>query len=251
MALSIGLYVLCTGSRIIVLLLIVCFLLCLGCTGYTIDKKLMKRLVRKYRRYIFILAAVIVIISFYRYGASDKGVTKETLIESFYSYFTTTVPLLDYWIEYTNNAKFWSHGMAALSGIVTVVFMVLHRFGVQYPMLLKETNEYISLTQNFVQTFANHKYNAFVSVFYYFYVDFRWIGVVLGCMFFGLITARIEKRVSQHPTDYLIAKYMLFSFAIVKSFTRFEFYNTSYIIAFLMLFICFKKKTRVVEGEDK
>lgn len=249
MGISLGLYVLCTGSRIIVLLLIVCFILSLGCTGYKIDKNRMKKLVNKYRRYIIVLAIIIVVISFFRYGASDKGVTKDTMLESYYAYFTTTVPLLDYWIDYTNTTGFKSYGMAAMSGFVTIIFMILHRFGFQYPTLLKQTNEYIALTQNFIQTFSGHKYNAFVSLFYYFYVDFRWAGVVIGSLIFGIMTARIERKVSLYSTDYLIAKYMLYSFAIVKSFTRLEFYNTTYLVSFLMLLLCFKKDI-VDRGEE-
>lgn len=235
------LYVFCTGSRIIVLIFAINLVLAMRARKMVMDKARAKKLWKKIRAYIIVLIAVIIVMTIYRYGVT--GVTSETVFESYYSYFTASVPLLDYWAQRLHASKFYGYGMATLGGFVTILFMILHRFGLQYPIMLKETNNVIAETQTFLFIFKNRRYNAFVSMFYYFYADFRYFGVVLGSAVLGFVTARIEREMIKTNSTFSIAKYLLFSFCIVKSFIRFEFTNISYLMAFLILYICFINKS--------
>lgn len=90
--------------------------------------------------------------------------------------------------------------------------------------------------------------NAYVSIFWFFYVDGRVLGMISGLFTYGAYMAHsvadIEKKLN-------IKNLCIFAFllqGLVWSFIRFSFSNIYYAIAFLFLIFVVLKKGKVLEA---
>ena len=174
-------------------------------------------------------------------SAGDKS-AGEAVGSSIYKYFSASMPLMDYWVDVIDEQQFQSYGMAFLHGVLNFFDIFLSKIGISFD-LLNQTSFYIGQTEStFLYGLYDHgSFNAFVSVFYFFYMDFRWVGVIVGSLFFGFFCHRVE-RLANKNNLLNSALYLLIAQSVLKSFGRWEFYLTSYCLSFLFLRICFKRK---------
>lgn len=118
--------------------------------------------------------------------------------------------------------------------------MFLHPFGISFEKL-NGTIDMINIVENFVQVFPRHEYNAFASMFYYFYMDFREIGVFLGGVTWGVICAKTYKLAKEKQDDKSFAILLIIFQAIIKTMVRWEFASPSFFVACILILFVFKK----------
>lgn len=196
-----------------------------------------KRYKRKLLYGIIIGIFFLLIITFYR--------TKDNAaVPSLYSYFSINYPLFSYWMNYVDIQEKFYYGNAFFRGILEGLNFILGKFGLSTPYFWK-MQEVFNLVQNkWIQVFPNNWYNAYVSCFFYFYLDFGTIGVFWGSYFFGKISSAVYNVLRQKNTLRSLAVYMVIIQFIVDSFIRWRLGTFSAVVTLILaFFVCTKKKS--------
>lgn len=105
-------------------------------------------------------------------------------------------------------------------------------------------NEMVNLPQNnWITIFYNpiSRYNAFCSALYYFYMDFRWIGIIVLPIAFGLIINNIFNLLRNTKDKKSLFLYLLIVQMLVLSFIKLQTSNPPYIIAILAMNMMIKR----------
>ena len=80
-------------------------------------------------------------------------------------------------------------------------------------------------------------------MFYYFYVDWREIGVFLGSAIYGMLMSISYIKTKNEKNNLLYCAYFVMLLqGLLKSFVRWEFVQTSYILSFIYILFMIKKK---------
>ncbi len=97
---------------------------------------------------------------------------------------------------------------------------------------------------NGIQVYKNGIANTNVLTTYllYFYLDFRYIGIFFESMLLGMVTGKVEREVIKNKNLLVVSYYVLFAISIFKLYTLWQFYLTSYVMAYIFLFFVFKKE---------
>lgn len=153
----------------------------------------------------------------------------------------------DHWTKEVDLNHDQSYGYASFAGIINMVDFVTRQFGIRF-FNYPQFKEMLNRTQDIrVSIGENMTANAFVTWVYYFYLDFREIGVAIGSAFFGFAAAKIQSWAFEKKTLISIALYLLFAQCVLKSFVRWEFGITVYPIAYIYLaFLFIKRKAKAL-----
>lgn len=236
------LWVVATGGRFIVVYLLLDVLLALPLTKFSIPKETLKKIRRSAFVVIGFLLVAFLGYTVFRKGFGGDGTASSQVFEEIYQYLALCVPLSAHWMDYINTTGMHTNGMMVGNGILGNINWLLVHTGVGSIPQLAPANELMTSLEQMVPIFADANCNAFVTAFFYFYVDFRMIGVVLLSAIFGFVSGRVDKSVFSVQTPARIMTYLLFSQAIIKSFVRFEFGNTAYILSFLYLALILSRR---------
>lgn len=235
---SLGLSMFVTFGRINLFLVIVSII----CVFLIRKRKLTKKTKRRIK-YIAIVIFVAVAVFFTFLSNVRSSGSNSNTIQNIYAYFSIPVPLLDYWMEHVNDAEAYSLGFSFISGIVANIMNVLARLNIFIePYKVCELYNY-NLVDHFVSVFPTYRYNAYVSMFFAFYLDFREFGVLFGSMTFGYIVSRSYRRAKENSV--YLAFYLLLLQTVLWSFVRWNFVIVSYCFSFIVLRLLFgEKKTK-------
>ncbi len=235
----VGLYCFTTGSRQILLNIIVQIVYLLSLKKHLrISKKLKRRILAG----LFFVAIGIAVITIFRPGRSTDVVwtTQMTL----YAYLSLPLPMLTYWTKTVDVTGVRTYGYGFFKGICSV----LSRFKVPLPAGYYEASEKIALySDKYVPMFGTKGFNAFLSVFFYFYLDFGFFGVMAGSFLFGVLSAAVYRMVKVNRSEFSILLLLLFSIAIIKSFARWEFIKEDYIVTFIIARLLYRKRSIITE----
>lgn len=192
---------------------------------------------KKTKRITGIAAIGIVVIAVYMIAKlSTSREIHYTIGNSIYSYFTGCFPFLEHNLNKIEENNIYTYGAAFSHGILNVIFYLLNTLKIcKYPTFYNVVHEWGNV-QEFIQI-GSSNFNAFVTPFYYFYMDFRYFGVLLGGIAYGTIATQIYvrmKKQSIYQYKY-VAAYMLIIQSIVTSMVRWQFYNANFVMAFIIL----------------
>lgn len=226
-------YTLFTQSRFILIYIIIDVIILISHYKISIPDKIVKW----FKRIVFVLLLAIVLMTVLRRMQLDsKTSVFEMIFKTTYQYFTLCLPLMSHWIDEIIQNNHMTYGAASLQGVIEFVMLFLRRVGVSYPDLYNYASSIVQETQtNFIVVYSGKAYNAFVTMFYYFFLDFRYLGIIIGCGFIGWITKLFEYKTTMYQNLYNISIYLLLAQCVVKSFVRFEGAMLIYIMAFIYL----------------
>lgn len=168
------------------------------------------------------------------------------IIQNFYSYLVTVYPRMSYWIEVVDASNIYGYGVSFFSGIFNFFSDVSNFFGI--PTLKNIQNNLFLISRSIstgLKIFENGSAssNTFVSAFFFFYIDFRLVGVFLGSTIFGFIAGKVEKNIYKNSIlNY--ALYFLFLHNVIGSIVIWRFYITDYWIAYLYVFLLIRKNNK-------
>lgn len=170
------------------------------------------------------------------------------------SYLNLCLPLGDYWIHEVADFDAYGFGYATFRGIIVNIDFLTRQFGVRF--LDKPNLEYwIAITQAVrvpIGPEAQANANAFVTWVYFFYLDFRMAGVIIGSILFGVATGLLERSARKTQGVMQAAFYLLFAQMVVKTNVRWELEALRFPLAFIYLRAIFKaKKEPVIKGYIK
>jgi oligosaccharide repeat unit polymerase len=147
-----------------------------------------KKYQRKLRTIVGIVVFVLVVITALR---------GQSLLRSIYGYFTGSLSFLDYIIEnpatFKLNQPLW--GYLTFSAILEPIVLVLKFVG--FTAIKVSSYEFNIVCQSYYDVGASGSrvmINANTSIIYYFLRDFGIVGVLIGGLFIGLITAKAYNK---------------------------------------------------------
>lgn len=232
------------GSRALIMYFGLNFIFCfffLGIFDSKINLFNVKEKIKKYRKYI-ILVAIVIILIFIKASSSRSG---ERVVRNLYYNFSMEPYLMGSWIS---RSSYYAFGTASLNGFVyPIIYIIKNLFNFSsYPepwyskifLLINDTDQVWHIIAS-DGTMAN----AYVSVFWFPYIDGGLLGEFLIMFLYGAMGATLYKKTKSCFCEYNASLYLLYLQGIVMSFVRLQFSNISYAISFIFLALLFYKKT--------
>lgn len=235
---AVGLYLVVSASRYILIQLLIGSIYLFA----FLKKKLSTGAKKWIKRVALLLIFGVIALTLFRENRTSSGNRYDwTLLQSVYSYFSVSIPLMDYWVTQIDKLGYQAYGLVFCRPILSMFSLIcLHPFGIEFDKL-NDAIEMINLVEGFVQVFPRHQYNAFASMFYYLYLDFRWVGVFFGSAFWGWICANVFKNARNNPSDRNLAFVLIIMQAMFKTMVRWEFSAPSFFVASILTFFLFGK----------
>ena len=149
--------------------------------------------------------------------------TSQNFLQTTYTYFTLPVGLFSYYTSIIDLNNFESFGAATFYPLFYVLASVANFFGAK-TLFLDNLIYYVGLPQEtWTSTlFPTGSYNAFCSLFYFFYLDFRIVGIVLFSLLYGFISGYVYKKQRTRTNDTWFILYLLILQTIIGSFMIFQ-----------------------------
>lgn len=192
-----------------------------------------------YLKYKTLSIAIILVIGFVGFMLSLK---EEGLGLELYTYLCGCMPCSDEALTkiYDDNS-FW--GLASFNGILRAVNLIPHYLGIgpDFKVVLDLVWTEMMNFEDTTFIADNIKYNAFVSMFIYFYADGGYWGVFVISFVFGLSCSYIQKNAFKRPSIYSYSIVLYFVVMITLSIVRFQFFYAPYAMAFIYIFILFPR----------
>lgn len=245
MVFDIGLSVFSTGGRLMLFLMVIQIFPLLKYYRASVPKKYIKRIVRI--GLLMILGMVLITVM--RRKEIVNYARRE--VNSVYAYFSINIPLLSHWVDRSTDINFYSYGIAFIDGIIQPIYFVLRRLGLTSDFYLTDFylkySEIINLPQeSWIHIYEGYWYNAFVSAFYYFFLDFREFGVAVGSLIFGYFSQQLHKGIIQKKRKKLLLVYMICISINTSSFIRWQLSTTTYTVMIVLALYCMKEKKTVI-----
>ena len=234
------LYLVVSGSRFILIQLLIgsAYLFAF------LKREISNRVKKWIKRFGIAIVIGVIALTLLRENRTSSGARYDwTLLQSVYSYFSISIPLMDKWIGNIDTIGYRAYGLVFFRPVLSILsLLILHPLGINIDALDVAIDR-INDVENFIQVFPRHQYNAFASMFYYFYMDFGWVGVFLGTTFWGWICANVFKQASKTPSDRNLAFVLIVMQAMFKSMVRWEFSSPSFFVACIVTFFIFKRNS--------
>ena len=224
---TIALEVFIAGGRMILLETIFAIAIIFSISGisYNIPKNFRKR-IKKFL-YVMILISILGIVFMTGDRQSDMSV-----IGAAVSNFTLCLPLMDYLIDIVHITGNMTYGFVFFRGIFELICTFTGPLGIfEFPTIINQLDKY---TNPFYPIGDSQTANAYTSMFFDFYLDFRLLGVIVGALIFGFIAQRMYLKMRKYPSDKNIIMYIIFAKAILYSFFQWRFMMGSYVLAIII-----------------
>ena len=242
------------GSRALILY----FLFHLIVISFFSDKKWSKaktKLNKKNKLNKFIVIVSIVVIGIFALYKTTLSRSGENFIRYLYYYFSMEPYMFQTWTEIVDNTNIIGYGLASLNGFIFTIFYVLKNFLMfpKYPEYWYSIYNFILSTDSNWHVIAGDATiaNAYVSLFFFFYLDGKILGVIVGAFLYGVFSARVFINALNRRDTKSICIYSIILQGISFSFVRFQFADIYYALAvFFIIFIVYKP-SRILLNNNK
>lgn len=136
-----------------------------------------------------------------------------------------------------------TYGYYSFLGYFQLVFGAMEEIGMYIPKIFSVAQNYVALTDAATILPNGVIYNAFVTIFYSFYIDFGFFGVFIMSILFGYFCQAMYSKLVEKSDEFSVTIYaLLFSYSILFSFVRFQFTKSNYALAFIAILILFSDR---------
>ncbi|MBR6322479.1 MAG: oligosaccharide repeat unit polymerase [Lachnospiraceae bacterium] len=166
--------------------------------------------------------------------------------EEAYRYFAGAVTQFDMRLQEFDKNPAFNYGLVYTRGLTLpfiAVFKYLLHFN--YPDWYVQASSVVHDLQTSIKVGNGVYMKAFSTLFYYFYADGGYIGVVLLSAVYGLFSMRSFRDTVKRTTTRNIAIYALIVQGILMSMVRWQFYIPGYALAFLLIEFVYTAKEPV------
>lgn len=228
-------YLFGNASRIMIIVLLFSTIVIYECYHGKIDIKLK----RKTKKLLFFCVIMFMILMVARRSNNPNKVN------SIYAYLTLPVNLFDYWVsDFKSNSLPYTYGGGYIFGIISWINWFTSKIGMELPVY-SVVSQYVINTQNiWVNVFPGRSYNAFCTMFYYFYFDFGIIGIILGSFIYGWICYLVYYKAIIEKNRKMLLMYLLVIQTILFSFIRWQFGTANFIVEIVMSYLIIRGKER-------
>ena len=207
---------------------------------------------KKTRRFVLLLVSMVGMIIVANYVTSERESSSSTvvrLIQSIYYYFCGCVPNMQAKIQQfgTRNGEY-TFGFLMPMTIIRPFFTGMNfvlKVGV--PRFYSICDQFLFDAATTHAIGKNLTYNAFVSMFYYFYRDFNYIGVVFDSFLLGIISSCVYRRARERKGTAFVV-YLVAMEGLSIAFVRMQLVSVGYVLAFYYSLLVFNRtKKRIIE----
>ena len=244
---DIFLYMVSTGARAMMIFLLADVILVLGLIKIKETKKTYDR-IKKIGMIVFaVLLLGVILYTIFRKNFSSTGENVIfQLFEEIYKYISLCIPLSDVWLDKITSEGIITYGkMSSFGALSTIEWIFVQFFRVSTFQPLQVCKNLAKDLEVMYPIFSNAQCNAFVTYAFYFYADFRTIGVIIGSFLWGLFTGKICKKVNLNNDIKTITFYLLFAQTITMSYSRWILFDSAYILALIFLRFIFIKEKKI------
>lgn len=240
----IGLRVITDGSRVVIVYLLLHFFVAYQFVDSKCLKKGMVFSKKKIKQVIVILVILLIgAIALYKTTLSRSG---ENFMRYLYYYFSMEPYMFESWASIVDTIGVKGFGLASINGFLFAFFYIIKNFlGLsKYPEFWYNIYSIIGATDSQWQIIAGDATiaNAYVSIFWFFYLDGRVIGIIIGMIIYGMICARTYIKAKKQRTARSICIYAIILQGVCFSFVRLQFADIYYAIAVLFILLFAYKK---------
>lgn len=228
------LFTFATSGRMLIFTIVVQLFLLLKYYKINVSKKTLKQI----QKLIIFSIIVLIVITVMRQKESS-GIDSQ--VSSYYSYFSINVPLMSYWVDYVDQYGIKSYGNAFFKGILALINFFLNKLDISTPLYIY-TDQIINLTQsNWIEIFPKNWYNAYVSLFFYFYIDFGIPGVFIGSLVYGKIANYTYRHACIKREKKYLLVYLVLIQTMISSTMRWQLGSSTYILTIFLIMLCLRK----------
>lgn len=179
---------------------------------YSLSKKV-KRMM-KYGIFIIVLLCVII------YKITLMRNVEADIFANMYAYIVGCMPLLTLHLnEAISSIR--TYGAMSLNGFLYPIFFVLNYLHIySYPDAFVDAQFVKESLEVFMPLSPDITMNAYVTLFYYFYIDFGYLGIALGSFVFGYLCMKSYKYLKQNGDIRSLVLYLILMQFIVFSVAR-------------------------------
>lgn len=167
------------------------------------------------------------------------------LLRHIYLYFAMSPYLFGFWSDRVNELDLYGHGTASLNGFIFSLFYFIKNLsGTEYPIFISNIYDLIAKTDSeWIKILSSGtQANAYVSCFWFFYLDGRAIGILIGMLVYGILCAYLYHLSIYTKNVKIIALFFLILQGLIFSFIRFPFSKIYYALAMIIIIIAYKRK---------
>ena len=194
---------------------------------------------RTKRILMMIMTGIVVVITIASLSRSGGNLRRFT-----YYYFSMQLTMFEQWTEEIGGLM--GYGEGSLNGLMfPFIYIFKNIFKLSYPEHWNAIYELIQRTDSEWKIIAGQyiKANAYVSLFWFFYLDARVWGIGLLSGLYGMFCGGKFADVIKRPSLKVICIYSFVLQGLLFSFVRFQFATMAYALGFIYLcFLGFKKK---------
>ena len=161
-----------------------------------------------------------------------------------YFYVAMQGKMFEIWAKRVDMEHLYGFGIASLNGFVyPIIYFIKNIFGFSdFPGYWGKIVNMIQATDSEWQWMSGYgRANAFVSLFWFFYLDGRTLGMVIGMFVYGMVSAKAYKNALDYPNDKNLCFCMLIMQGLLFSMVRLQFANVFYALAFVYIALFYKK----------
>lgn len=191
----------------------------------------------KSQKYIILATIVLIVVGISVISASRGS---PAFLQNAYVYICGCMPFASNRLKiYYSQSGVKTLGFASFRGVWMILMIPLSKI-IGYPDLYLEAVENIYV-QDRIYIAPHQGYNAFTSLFYYFFIDGGMLGVVILSAIYGCISMDSYIRMLKNRDYKSLLVYCIVAFGLIFSMVRFQFATMRYVGAFVYIWVCFHK----------
>ena len=204
--------------------------------GYDVG---LRKFIKKRKKQI-LFACIVAVVAFV-YMTIARG---SDVWDNLWTDFALPTSLFEYWKKVVDDQNVHGYGLGSLNGFVYPVFYFLKNiFKIPIPEYVEAIHTIANDTESFVWASNTVTANAYVSIYWYFYMDFRYIGILAGMLLVGYFSERTYRDTLYYKGAKNFSIYCFFLHMVIFSIVRMPFTIVSSALGFLFVaFILYKKK---------
>lgn len=198
-----------------------------------------KQTLKRYKTLWISFLGIFVFIAFMM-SLRDEG-----MWEGFYIYMCGCVPMSDQALQTIDNSS-PAYGMVSFNGIVRVVNIIpsyVLGWGNEFKKVIDYYFDYMFQFEDATYIGKNTRYNAFVSIFSYFYADGKYIGVALLSALFGWCCSKSYFYSLRRPSISSYSLVLLLIIFISQSMVRIKTFYAPDTMALLIILFLFPRNS--------
>lgn len=194
-------------------------------------QKKQKKKIRKYIKYLIVFGILAFVIMTMSRGSR--------LFRNIYLNIAMPPRMFEIWADKIETQHVYGYGIASLLGLFyTIFYIIKNMFGLEkIPNIIQTIYDWTMLTdKQWVWPGDKITANAYVSLFWFFYLDARTIGIIVGSFIFGIVASKSYlEAMSKSSNAKNIAYYCIIFYAILFSFVRLQFTLSKYVLALIFV----------------